>query len=249
MNKAAVVNRCVITAFAILATASAASAQSGVYLSGATFADIRAFGSYDSNGTLFRTTDNSATGIGGSLRVGTWLHPRFTIELGIDAASTTSVDTTGEIIIQIFPPPPKSEFDLQSSTKYTSVAVVLGYHPPPVKRVRLGYLAGFAFVHERNLADYLDSPTASIGSDFSSSISFTGSSIGDILGRPTAIRFTKAQRDTRQNSGALVLGFEAAVDVSTHLAIVPELRATTFSSVSGPGVFLIRPGIGVRWSF
>lgn len=246
MNVGRLVNRCAITAFAVLVTTTVASAQSGVYLSGATFADVRTFGSYDSNSMLFPTTDNSATGIGGSFRVGTWLHPRWTLELGIDAASTTSVETTPGIIIQIFPPPPAGQFDLESTSKFTSGTVVLGYHPPALKRVRLGYLAGFAFIHGRHTEDFLDSPSGAIGTDFSFDFSPV---IGDILGRATAIRYTEAQRETRQNTGALVLGFEAAVNVSTHLAVVPELRAMTFSSVNGPGVFLIRPGIGVRWNF
>jgi hypothetical protein len=46
----------------VLVTATSASAQSGVYVTGAAFADVREFGSYHSNGTgsLFRSTDNSA---------------------------------------------------------------------------------------------------------------------------------------------------------------------------------------------
>src|SRR5687768_8599062 len=159
-------------ALLVLVTATSASAQSGVYVSGAAFADVREFGSYDSTGTgsLFRSTDESATSAGGSLRVGTWLHPRWTLELGIDAASTTSVVTTDDIIIQIFPPPPSGQFDLEATTKFTSASVVIGYHPPAMKRVRLGYLAGFSFVRARHTDDYLDSPSLAIGSDFSASI-------------------------------------------------------------------------------
>ncbi len=55
----------------------------------------------------------------------------------------------------------------------------------------------------------------------------------------------------RNAAGALlvlVLGVEVAIDVVRHIAVVPELRAMTFSSVaSGPGTFLIGPGVGVRW--
>jgi hypothetical protein len=235
-------------ALLVLVTATSASAQSGVYVSGAAFADVREFGSYDSNGTgsLFRLTDNSATGAGGSLRVGTWLHPRWTLELGIDAATTTSVETTDDIIIQIVPPPPAGQFDLETTTKFTSASVVAGYHPPAMKRVRLGYLAGFAFVRARHTDDYLDSPSLTIGSDFSFGI--TGS-IGGITGG-LPIRLVEAKREIRQNTGAVVLGFEAAIDVVKNLAIVPEFRAMTFSSVAGgPGTFLIRPGVGVRWQF
>jgi hypothetical protein len=234
-----------LSALVVLISATAASAQTGVYISGGAFADVREFGSYDSTGRLFRTTDNSAVGSGGSFRVGTWLHSRWTLELGIDAASTTRVKTTDDIIIQIFPPPPASQFDLEAATKFTSATVAVGYHPPAMKRVRLGYLAGFAFVRARHTDEYLDSPSAAIGSDFS--FSFSGSTGGSI-GTPI-VRYTEATRETTQNIGAFTLGFEAAFDVADHVAVVPELRAMTFSSVGGPGTFLIRPGVGVRWSF
>ena len=224
--------------------AASAAAQSQTYVAGVAFADIREFGSYDSTGRLFRATDNSATGAGGSFRVGTWLHPRWTLELGVDASSTTRVKTTDEVIIQIFPPP-TGQFDLEATTKFTSATVAIGYHPPAMKKVRLGYLAGLGFVRARHTDDYLDSPSFSLGSDFSFGSS---TSIGVIPITP-ALRFTEATRVTTQNIGALVLGFEAAFDVARQVAVVSEVRASTFSSVGGVGTFLIRPGVGVCWTF
>lgn len=50
------------------------------------------------------------------------------------------------------------------------------------------------------------------------------------------------------NSTGAALGFEAAVDMSRHLAVVPGIRAIVFSN-GGQSVFLIRPEAGVRWSF
>jgi hypothetical protein len=227
-----------------LITSRAASAQTGFYVSGGAFADIREIGSFDSTGRLFRSTDNSAIGSGGWFRAGGWLHPRWTLELGIDASSTTRVKTTDDVIIQIFPPP-TGQFDLEATTKFTSATVAVGYHPPPMKKIRLGYLAGFSFIHARHTDEYLDSPSLTIGSDFS--FGLTGS-IGGIPTTPI-LRFTEATRVTTQNIGAFALGFEAAFDVADHVAVVSELRASTFSSAGGAGTFLIRPGVGVRWSF
>ena len=45
-----------------------------------------------------------------------------------------------------------------------------------------------------------------------------------------------------------VLGFEAAIDMTGRLAIVPGVRAIIFSN-EGQSVFLTRPEVGVRWSF
>jgi hypothetical protein len=54
----------------------------------------------------------------------------------------------------------------------------------------------------------------------------------------------------KHNAGGLLLGFEAAVALTSRLSLVPEVRALTFSTVNnGPAVFLIRPGIAVRWNF
>jgi hypothetical protein len=51
-------------------------------------------------------------------------------------------------------------------------------------------------------------------------------------------------------SGAAIVGFEAAIELTKQLAVVPEVRVLTFkSNSSGQGVFLARPGVGVRWSF
>jgi hypothetical protein len=50
------------------------------------------------------------------------------------------------------------------------------------------------------------------------------------------------------NSVGGVLGFEAAIDMTQRLALVPGVRAIVFSN-EGQSVFLIRPEVGVRWSF
>jgi hypothetical protein len=54
---------------------------------------------------------------------------------------------------------------------------------------------------------------------------------------------------SKRNAGALTLGFDAAIDVTPRLAVVPEVRASTFSIGAGPTVFLIRPGLSARWKF
>jgi hypothetical protein len=51
------------------------------------------------------------------------------------------------------------------------------------------------------------------------------------------------------NVPAATVGAEAAIELTTHLAAVPEVRAHAFSLNGGPSAFAIRPGIAVRWSF
>ena len=52
------------------------------------------------------------------------------------------------------------------------------------------------------------------------------------------------------NVPAATVGFETAIDVTRHFAVVPELRAHMFSLSSGAASgFAIRPGVVVRWVF
>jgi hypothetical protein len=46
-----------------------------------------------------------------------------------------------------------------------------------------------------------------------------------------------------------ILGFETAIAFGERVALVPEVRALAFSTNNVGGVFLIRPGVGVRWRF
>jgi hypothetical protein len=45
-----------------------------------------------------------------------------------------------------------------------------------------------------------------------------------------------------------LLGFEAAIDLTSRFAVVPGVRTIIFSNV-GQSVFLIRPEVGARWAF
>lgn len=241
-------------ALALLLSPIRASAQDSVYVAGTGFADIRQFGG-TSSGTL--PIDNfspNGTGSGGSIRVGTWVHPRWTIEAGVDVGSETTTTFRGPVIA-IFPPP--SPINFKTSNSFVGVSTMVGFHSPAGGRVRLGYLAGFSFVQTKTTNEYPSSSLASffLDDDFfgSASASFT-SLIGGYTGLSTvgrsSLTLPSAAFTNKRNSGALILGFEAAIDVTSKLAVVPELRALTFSTTpSGPGVFLIRPGVGARWKF
>jgi hypothetical protein len=107
---------------------------------------------------------------------------------------------------------------------------------PAGRRVRMGYLAGFSFVRATH-----KTAIPSFALPF-----FT---FEDLLGSITSVPRSSLTLPTgalssKRNSGALTLGVEAAIDLTPKFAVVPELRASTLS-----GVFLIRPGVGARWSF
>lgn len=237
MHPAALRTRVAIGLVCLLVCASTAGAQTSGYISGAAFADIRQFGSTSSQSPLFgEDYSRDAVGVGGGVRVGTWVHPRWTLEVGAEVATKTTATFNGPVIA-IFPPPPA--FNLRSSTSFVNVSAMVGFHSPTGRRVRLGYLAGFSFIRASHTTDLPGFPFPTFEFD------------QGLLG---SLRTFFDQRSTtlseKRNSGAFTLGFEAAIDMTSRLAVVPEVRASTFStSASGPSTFLIRPGVSVRWKF
>ncbi len=230
----------IVAVTALLLCSTSALAQTGAYVAGAAFADIRQFSSTSSQSPLLGDFSRDATGAGGGVRVGTWVHPRWTLEVGAEVATRTTATFSGPVIA-IFPPP--RGLDFRASTKFVNVTTMVGFHSPAGRRVRMGYRAGFSFVRA--------SHTTELPFDALPFFTF-GAEIGTITGPTQSITSVSRSSLTlpsgslasKQNSGALTLGIEAAIDLTSKIAIVPELRASTLS-----GVFLIRPGASVRWSF
>ena len=229
----------------LVATAVSASAQEGIYVQGSAFADIREYGS--SSGGILDIDEFSrdGTGFGGSIRVGTWLHRRWPVEAGLDLTNRTTAEYRNPFILAIFPPT-LAPRDLKATTSFASVTTMLGFHQGIDDGIRLGYRAGFSFLRATHRTEFPDFTIASPTSGLLGGIY-------SVLLPQFPIRFADStDSDTNltltENIGALALGFEAAIEIGDTLAVVPELRAFAFST-SGRGVFLIRPGAGVRWNF
>ena len=234
----------------VVACSATASAQDAGYVAGAAFADIRQFGGPANRTSPFGDEfSQDATGVGGSIRIGTWVHPRWTLEAGADVTSRTSQTATGPVIA-IYPPVPPLE--LKTSTRFVSVSTMVGFHSPAGRRVRFGYLAGFSFMRTTYTTEVsgIGLPAfvfEQLGLPYAE---FSLGSANSPIRLPSLTLPSSALKSTR-NSGALTLGFEAAINVTERIAVVPEIRATTFSTspAGTDGVFLIRPGVGVRWGF
>jgi hypothetical protein len=88
-----------------------------------------------------------------------------------------------------------------------------------------------------------------------SQLSYIPINTSGAFGSPVSVSIPSAIYDPRpvtrhDLTGGTMLGFEAAFELGKRLAIVPEVRAVMFAQPSdGPGVFLIRPGVGLRWGF
>jgi hypothetical protein len=243
MHPAIIAARFAFGLLLLLMCTTAGSAQDAGYVSGSVFADIREFS--NTSGVPYYGDQFSldATGIGGGLRIGTFLHPRWSLELSAETASKTTVDLDDAARILIFPPP---RFDFRASARFLTVTTSVGFHPPAVGRVRLGYRVGFSFIRGTYKSDYPGYPGYPIPTAIFT-VGTVGSTLPTILPPPQFITRTVTQE---HNAGALALGFESAIDLTRSVAAVPEVRALVFSAPNnGPGVFLIRPGVGVRWKF
>ena len=239
------VARSVVFTLAVGLWAAVAAAQPAVYAGGGAFTDIKRFGSSQGySGTDNYSLDGTSTG--GSLRIGTFLNPRWTLELSVDAAGRTRVDSSYPYVQILTPDIPVRSLRLMASTQFTAVSTTVGYHPPQHGRVRLGYFAGFSFIRGVYKTDYPYGIPVPLFEVVSSTLAAAAPSIA-IYPPPDFRVSTLTQTD---NARGAVLGFEASVDLTRHLAIVPEVRALTFSAINnGPGVFLIRPGVTLRWGF
>jgi len=235
----------------VLATAGSAYAQ--VFASGAAFADIKRFSGEPSTSTLDGTT------FGGGARVGMFVGPRWSVEVGVDVGARTT-KTKSLSIGGLTPAIPieilrdlqalglaAPTFSLQSSTSNRLIAtsVMLGFRPATAGRVHPEFLGGLTFAHVTRTFDTigpqpLDSGVLRTSVTSSLSPQFT------YLAQSLVVR----PHDVVDNVPAATVGFNLAFDLTRHLALVPEVRAHIFSlNGGGPSAFVLRPGLAVRWMF
>lgn len=245
--------RSMCLAYALLLTVASgtASAQSRLYVGGTALADIKQFDSiqYDpaALASVFAGESRNGIAAGGGLRVGTFVHPLWSLELSVDAGRKT----TSRFRNPFESLPTRSSTlrlpELSSSTSFLTVSTVVGFHPQRMGRVRLGYLGGLSFVrgtYTSTVPEFFPMPTVDVDLIFSGSLSDVD------LSRLTFPVPSFTPRTIRQidNSAGGILGMEAAIDATSRLAIVPGIRTIVFSN-RGQSVFLIRPEVGVRWTF
>ena len=149
--------------------ASTASAQSRFYVGGAAMADIKRFDSFELDPRILAglgdISSRDGTAAGGGVRVGTFLHPLWTLELAVDASASTTRGFRNPIERL----PSRSSTlrlpELSNSNSFLTVSAVVGFHPEKMGRMRLGYFGGIALVrgtYETTLPDYSFPPIDSV---------------------------------------------------------------------------------------
>ena len=243
-------------AFALLLTlvAATASAQSRFYIGGTAVADVRRFDSIEIDPRVLANigdvSSRDGTAPGGGLRVGTFLHPLWSLELAVDAGGRTTNKFRNPIEIL----PVRSSTlrlpELSTSTSFLTVSTVVGFHPQTTGRFHLGYLGGLALVRGTYRSTFPNFSYIPLELAFMSGTASFSSAIASFTSLTQPVPISSVGQTVRRTNNSVggVLGLEAAVDVTSRLSLVPGLRTLVFSD-QGQSVFLIRPEVGVRWRF
>ena len=222
-----------------LFVAPSARAQSRVYVSGDLFAEITRMSQTtvtpDDIGLSNSAPVDGVTG-GGGARVGAFFSPEFSLEFGVDLGKTISDSRMLSVPIpaEMIFPFPVPQFQSRTSTRFTAMSVLAGYHPPARGRVHAGFRGGISLMHTERT-----SSSASV----SSSLVFT--SIPPFTMIVPSRSVVTRDLTTIVNGLTATLAAEAAIEASRHFAVVPEIRV----HAGGLGGFVLRPGVAARWLF
>lgn len=124
----------------------------------------------------------------------------------------------------IFPPIPDFEFVLETEQQHQTVGALLWARQELSDRVDLSYAGGITFVR----------------SEFERQYTITDPRLA-IFVAPTDL-------STIDFSVGATVGVDADVELTEHTAFTAGVRLQSISS-GGRGGWLIRPGVGVRWTF
>jgi len=243
-------------AFALLLTlvAATASAQSRFYVGGTAVADVRRFDSIEIDPRVLANigdiSSRDGTAPGGGLRIGTFLHPLWSLELAVDAGGNTTNKFRNPIEILPIRSSTLRLPELSTSTSFVTVSTVVGFHPQKTSRVQMGYLGGLALVRGTYKSTFPNFSYIPLEVAFMSGPASFSSALASFTSLTQPVPITTGGQTVRRTNNSIggVVGLEAAIDVKSRLSFVPGLRTVVFSD-QGQSVFLIRPEVGVRWTF
>lgn len=157
--------------------------------------------------------------IGGALTIGSSVAPRWDLQLDVDLPRFSRTSRTTSVTFQ------RSTISMLSVAENQAISVggLVRFRSAPHGHLQLGYLAGLSFVRVRR--------------DFHSEAP---------AGTPTAL--IPRATSSVDFGAAPTLGLDVRIAVTGHLSIVPGIRAAVFSLPDTSGV-LLRPRLGIRWSF
>jgi hypothetical protein len=208
----------------VAAVARPAVAQPHLFVGGDFFADVKRFSGEPSTNTL------DGTGTGAGAETGVALTDHWSVLIAVDSGRTTT--TTRSVPIGVLATPvgvaaPITAFSSQVGNRITATSVLVGYRISGRRRLAVEVFGGLSFLHARR--------------------DFTTIRTPPVAAAPALVIRPYTLLD---NVAAASLDGDFVIGLTSHLALVPRVRAHAFSlSNGGPSGFVIRPGIGARWTF
>jgi hypothetical protein len=156
---------------------------------------------------------------GGSISLGAPLGARWDVELGVEVPAVTTDLQPRLVTVR------RSTITLQSRTRNRPITVtpLLRYRAAERGRVQVGLLGGVSLVQLRRFFD-TDAPA------------------------DTPASLIPRSHESVDYAMAPMVGVDARVALTAHLAIVPAMRVSMFSQPDLSGV-LLRPRVALRWTF
>lgn len=204
-----------------------ACAQS-FYVGASLLADISRFTTIETEPSAF-SSELTAGGeaVGFSLVAGSALGDRWGVEL--EFVRPGVVEQGIERQFEFVPPPipiprpiPIFEYEIRSEERHTTLTPALWFRQPVGGRAELRYLGGVAFVRRTRQQRVTLDP------------------------RVLALSIPAEQEIVEYTVGPMV-GLEGRIRMTRQLALVPGLRVVAVTG--GRNGWLIRPGVGVHWTF
>jgi hypothetical protein len=222
----------------VLCIARQAHAQTRVYVVGDVFAEIARMSRTTTIPDDFGLVSNALVDgetAGGGGRVGAFFSPEWSLELGVDLGRTISevetltVPRSTLLLIGI----PALQYQARTTSRFSATSILIGYHPRPQQRVQPGFRGGVSLMHTRRT-----STTASIVTVGLTQVP----TIPGLVPVPD-VNVMTSELTNIGNGLTATLAAEAAIEMSRHIAVIPEIRA----HAGGIGGFVLRPGVAARW--
>ena len=229
--------RTLLACLAAWACAQPAWAQTRIYVSGDVFAEVIRLPQQTLPPEIVTIDGRTPDGVtaGGGARIGAFFSPAWSLELGVDLGKEISDTKTIPVAIPAgfpFPSTPPS-YQSRTSNRFSATSVLIGFHPPARGRAQAGFRGGLSVMRT-------DASFTYVSTSFSSS-TISSSPIGPVIVPPTISLTTNQLTSLGYGMYATVAG-EIAVSVSSHFAVVPEVRAHINTNT-----LLVRPGVAARW--
>jgi hypothetical protein len=164
------------------------------------------------------TLDGTAAGI--SVAGGVRFTPRWDLELNVDIPGYTTHSDSRNFGSGrlVFP------IELRTKNRPLTTSALVRFRGSPHGRLQLGYLAGVSIVRFDTKVDVVAPPNV-----------LATVILPSMFGRV-------------DYAAAPVIGLDAEITLTEHLAVVPGFHASVFSAQDTTAV-LLRPRAGVRWTF